>query len=152
MLESTLKEIPLADIDQTSFEILKCYLYGCMPDLTLTTVISTLLLANKYIMEDLERRCEYFIWKHFEDYDVFEILNLALQIKSKSLEEYCCWYLKVNYDTYSHKSSFMEIPKSLRKQIIAEQWPGEHCRIEVAARDHLAKSTKAAGGKNCVIQ
>jgi len=158
MLESTQTEIALPNIDVTTFGILKSFLYGCVPVLTLTNVVPALTVANQYTLQELESDCCYFIYQNFEDYNVFELLNLALQIKSQVLENYCCWYLKVNFDQYSHKSGFKQLDSSLQEVITTEQWPGPEFRTNFAiwekkVREYREKKKKTANqDKNCVVQ
>jgi len=97
--------------------------------------------------------------KNIEDYNVFEVLNMALQIKSQVLKNYCCWYLKVNFDQYGGKSGFKQLDSNLKQEITNEQWPGSDFRLNFTiwekkvreSREKRKKSSQSRQKLYCTV-
>eukprot|EP01124_Arcella_intermedia_P027988 TRINITY_DN5595_c0_g1_i2.p1 TRINITY_DN5595_c0_g1~~TRINITY_DN5595_c0_g1_i2.p1 ORF type:complete len:877 (+),score=227.58 TRINITY_DN5595_c0_g1_i2:15-2645(+) len=125
MLESTLAEITLSNIESQAFSVLKKYFYGIDFDLTVDNVVPSLALSHMHDIEDLQAACVNFIVSNFEEYSVYELLELALQLKYKPLEDYCKWHLKVNYQQISSSKDFKSLPVHVKTDIELNFWPGQ---------------------------
>uniref|UniRef100_A0A6B2L260 BTB domain-containing protein n=1 Tax=Arcella intermedia TaxID=1963864 RepID=A0A6B2L260_9EUKA len=125
MLETNSSEIYLPHVDIEAFAILKEYLYGLEPEFTVNTVIPAIVLANQFTVDDFQLRCINFIVGHIEEYSIFEILNLSIQLKSLLLEDFCIWYLIVNYKQFADSIEFYEMDSKLKTRVLSSRWPGE---------------------------
>eukprot|EP01124_Arcella_intermedia_P027992 TRINITY_DN5595_c0_g1_i6.p1 TRINITY_DN5595_c0_g1~~TRINITY_DN5595_c0_g1_i6.p1 ORF type:complete len:864 (+),score=241.90 TRINITY_DN5595_c0_g1_i6:45-2636(+) len=132
MLESTLSEIPLPNIESQAFSVLKKYFYGIDFDLTVDNVVPSFVLSHMHDIQELQAACVNFIVANFEEYSVYELLELSLQLKYKPLEFYCKWYLRVNYEQLCSSKEYKALPADIKTYIDNYFWPGKKYLDEIS--------------------
>jgi len=115
-------------------------------------------IANRNLIDTLQIQAEDFIRKSLlgseKAFDPFELLIFAIKMNCKSLEEFCVWYLQVNFENFKEKKEKWEsLPGDKKDLIFQKQWPGNRY-LQVHAEWERKKEELAGGRKkeNCVLQ
>jgi len=145
-------EIVLSDISFTTFNYLKTFFYACAVYFLPEHVFDVLIISNKYHISGLLNMCECYIRDNLSLFDPFQVLSLALNVKSKHLLEFVKWHMKVNFDEISTQRKFTEIDKEIQAEIYAEQWPGEKYKTVHAEWEKKVAGTYKKDEDKCVVQ
>eukprot|EP01125_Pyxidicula_operculata_P009526 TRINITY_DN3139_c0_g1_i1.p1 TRINITY_DN3139_c0_g1~~TRINITY_DN3139_c0_g1_i1.p1 ORF type:complete len:819 (-),score=143.43 TRINITY_DN3139_c0_g1_i1:8-2464(-) len=152
---ATSNEIQIKDdIDYKQFMMIKEFVYTGMIDINDDNVFTLFRISKRLGIKDLYKDCEFWIHNNFDNLDVFSILDIALELESKSVVKLCKWYF------YTHAAStsdpaFAKIDPEIQKDVEENCWPGKQYRLsyERYERD-LAEFKKKSRHKdeNCVLQ
>jgi len=137
--------------------VIKDFLYGCPVSLTKKNVWHVFPIANQMIVDGLEQIAELFIRENIELFDPFEVFEFARRINANSLQEFCVWYLRVNYLDFQKSSKWKTLPGPTKTFIEENFWPGaeyiqKHAAWEKKFNELREKEGLRPKKENCILQ
>eukprot|EP01125_Pyxidicula_operculata_P022105 TRINITY_DN8889_c0_g1_i1.p1 TRINITY_DN8889_c0_g1~~TRINITY_DN8889_c0_g1_i1.p1 ORF type:complete len:106 (-),score=16.09 TRINITY_DN8889_c0_g1_i1:76-393(-) len=105
-------------------------------------------------MDQLFSACEDWIYLHFNNMEVFSVLDIAISVKSTEVIKLCKWYLCVHSELMVFPQ-FQKLDDELRQDIEENSWPGKQYKAmyEKYERDSAIYRKKLKkDDNNCVLQ
>jgi len=146
--------VPLDTLKSNEFLILQRFLYGVPVKITAENVANILTISNQMMVGDLEAIAIDYVLENTATVDIFDLFVLSQKLSLKKLEQYLCWYMKVNYAQLEGQGGWKRLTKEERNEIEKNRWPNAQFLKDKAAwqiaYDH--EKQKKQKGEKCSIQ
>jgi len=150
----------LKHITTAQFAILKKYLYTFSlvvhVNISEANVFEMVPIASDLKLQKLTNYCITTIFKAYQNWDIYDILDLGLNCSVKTITNFAKYHLMITYQIRKDEKRFQKLDRSIQNEIERNSWPGPEYwekvkNFQECGGDYYISRKKQQDSDKCII-